>query len=624
VEKEKAVALMAVQDLPDSIPAMVWQRVTARGPTVILRQKERGIWKAISWAALGIRARNVGLGLKASGLRSGDVAAVLSESRPEWIFAELGVLGVGGISTGLYPSSSADQVAHVLCDSGCRVLFVENDEHLDKALHVRDRCPALERIVIFDMKGLRELGDPMCESLADLLARGEDYAAAHPGAWEKGITELRADQLALLIYSAGTTGAPKGAMLSHRNILFQVTNAATLLNQGPKDDRLAFMPMGHAMERVLGLYLALYAGAISNYVESSDTVLDNLQELRPTVLGALPRFWEKLHARVTTGIAAATWLQRQLFAWALGAGLRTVDHRLAGGVAGPWRRAEAWLARHLVLRNVRRALGLDRVRLATVGATEISPELIRWFMALGIDLVEIYGQTECVGLAAIMPAGTIRLASVGKPVPYCDLSLAPDGEILLRGGCVFAGYWNQPELTARALAGGWLHTGDLGHLDDGYLYISGRKQDMIMTTRGHKLMPAAIERELKVCPYIADALVVGHERAFLACLVMVDPEALEMWAQDNRVPFTSFAALAHSKAVLDLIGLAIEHANAKLDSGRGVRAFRVIAQRLEPEDPELTPVMKLRRRFVNEKYHDLIEEMYRGSREPTAAAIGRA
>ncbi len=593
-----------------SLPAMVWARVRADGGRPILREKQRGIWRTVTWAELGERMRAIAQGLRAIGFKPGEVACVLAETHAEWVYADLGIQGAGGIAAGIYPTAGTELVADILRDCAARIVFVDNEEQLDKALDARNVCPALERIVVLDMKGLRDLVDPMCESLDAFLARGKAHARADSLAWEAGLETIRPDHLAVLLYTAGTTGAPKGAMLSHRIILAQVEHAARLLGQHEGDERLAFMPMGHVMERVLGLYLALHTGTIGNYVESADTVLENLQEVRPTVLAAAPHVWERFHARVSLASGAAGALQRSLFRWAMAAGRRRADMRLGGRDVPPWTALETWVLSRLVLGNARRELGLDRLRLALIGGAPVSAELIRWFMAFGVELTEIYGQTECAGLAAAMPAGAPRLNAVGRPVPYAEVAVAPDGEVLLRGPQVFLGYWNRPEETARALRGGWLHTGDLGALANGYLGITGRRQDVITTTSGHAVTAAEIEKELKVSAYIADAMLFGEQRAFLSCLVMVDHDAVEKWAQSNNVAFTSFATLVRAEKVRALIGREIERTLTRLGRPAGIRSFRLIEQKLEPEDPELTPVMKLRRGVVGTKYSGLIEEMY--------------
>jgi len=593
-----------------SVPAMLVRRVTTHGDNTILRRKDRGIWKEITWAELGARARNVGMGLKALGLRAGDVVAVLAETSPEWVYADLGILGAGAISAGIYPTDAPGQVEHLLRDSGARFLFVENEEQLDKVLETRERCPALARIVIFDMTGLRDLSDPMCESFETFLARGEAFDRAHPDEWEGGIAAIGGGQTAILAYTSGTTGRAKGVMLSHSKILFQIVNASRLLDQHDGDERLAFLPMCHVSERISGIYQALYTGTISNYVEGPETVAENLRELQPTILGAVPRFWERLHSRIQIAINDATWMQRLAYRWAIGLGRRMVDARLAGrSPSAPLRLGYA-LASRLVLRNVRRELGLDRIRWATVGAAPTSPELIRWFLALGIDLLEVYGLTETAGLVAVMPADAIRLGSVGKPVPYAELALSPDSEILVRGEQVFQGYWNDPARTVEAMRDGWLHTGDVGVIEDGYVRVTDRMADIIVTSCGTNVTPSDLENELKFSSFIADAVVIGDARRYLSCLIMIDHENVEKWAQDNNVPFTSFTSLARTDQVRRLIELELARVNGKLTGVEQIKVFRLIERKLEPEDPELTPTFKLKRHFVHEKYRDLIEAMY--------------
>ncbi len=592
-----------------SVASMIEQRSRARASRTILRQKDRGIWKQVTWSELGARVRQAGMGLRALGFGPGEVACVLSETNPEWVYADLGVLGVGGVSSGIYPTDATGQVEHILRDCGARVLFVENEEQLDKALQVRARCPSLMRIVVFDMKGLRELNEPGCESLEAFLARGAEYDAAHPGEWEQLVGAVRGEQLAILVYTSGTTGPPKGAMLTHRNIMFQLVNCGPQMDLREGDERMAFLPMCHVAERTAGLYQALYSGVISNYIESADTLFENQREVQPTVALAVPRIWEKMQSAVALRAKDATFVQRQAYNWATAAGLRLVDAKLSGRGVPLSRRLGFWLALP-ILRNIRRELGINRARRAFVGAAPIAPDLIRWYLALGIDMLEVYGMTECGGLSTIMPADAIRPGWVGRPAAHTELAFSDEGEILLRGEHVFTGYWNDPEKTAEALRNGWLHTGDVGRADDGYVRITDRMKDIIITAGGKNITPSAIENELKFSPYIADAIVIGDRRKFLSCLIMIDHENVEKWAQDHSIPFSNFASLTRAAPVVTLIGGEVERVNAKFARVEQVKSFRLIEQKLEAEDPELTPTLKLKRSFVNKKYSALIETMY--------------
>lgn len=585
-----------------TFPALVLDRAAVRPDRTILRRKDRGIWKSLNWGELAARMLQVAEGLRMSGIGPGDRVCVLSETRPEWVFADLGILAAGAVSVGIYPTANAELTAEILAHCGARLVFAENEEQLDKILQARSRCPMLEQIVIFDMKGLRDLSDPDCESFAAFLNRASTPQAELP--------TLDPHQTAALIYTVGTTGAPKGSMLTHHNLLCQVENAARLMNLREGDERLAFLPMSHAIEHVLGLYLSLYSDVVSNYVESPDTVPEDLREAKPTFFLAPPHVWERFHSRITVASASAGRTQRLLYRWAMAAGAKESGQRLAGRSPSAWTALQARVLRWLVIGNVLRDLGLARLRVGLIGASPVSPELVRWTMALGLDVMEFYGQTECGGLTALMPREAIRAGCVGKPVPYAEIALAPDNEVLVRGDHVFTGYWNDVERTNWTLRNGWLHTGDVGHLEGAYLRIVGRAEDLVTVASGVRVTATEIERELKLSPYIADAVVLGEEREFLACLVMTDPDVLEGWAQQNNVAFTTYSALVRAEPVRDLIRREIAQASTRLSASVEIRSFRMIEEKLAPEDPELTPMMKLRRAIVGEKYRGLIEEMY--------------
>jgi long-chain acyl-CoA synthetase len=575
-----------------TIPAMVWARVAAHGPETILRRKALGIWRPITWAELGTRARAIGTALRADGLAPGEVAGILSETTQDWIAADLAIQGAGAASLGVNPTDGREAVAHVLGDSGCAVLFVEGEEQLDKVLHIRDRCPALRRIVIMDMKGLHDFADPMCEALETLVARGEAADRTDPTAWERGIAAIAPDDLAVLAYTAATTGVPRGVMLSHANLMAQVQGAAAMTGQGPADERLAFMPMSLVGERVLGLYQSLFCRSISNLVESAETVPENLAEVRPTVMIAIPRVWQKFYAAIAVAAAGATPVQKALYDWSFRANAARVE---AGGHGGG-------IGDALVLRRARRAVGLDRLRVAWVGGAPVSPALLRWYRCLGIDLREIYGLAECGGLAV----------AEGISVAHGEMTLSPAGEVLLRGAHVCQGYWRDAPGTRAALRDGWLHTGDLGRIEDGRLVLTGRTADVMAMPDGAQASPALLENELALSPYVADALV-ARQGDDLVALVMIEFDTVESWAQERNVPFTGFASLARAPQVTELVAQAVAEANARAPAGRRIARFRLIDRDLAAEDGALTPMMKLRRAVVLERFRPLLDEMDRAA-----------
>ncbi len=599
----------------DTLPEVFWNAVARRGPQVWLREKHLGLWREQTWEEVGRAVRETAMGLVALGLAPGDCVSVLSNTVPEWVIADLGILSAGGVSNGIYPTDAATQV-HYLCeDSATAVLFVEDEEQLDKALTVRDQLPRLRRIVVFDMEGLRDLEDPMVMSFQALRALGKAHDQANPALFDERRRCRRPEDLAILIYTSGTTGRPKGAMHSHRSLVYTTRGYNTLIAQDERDERMCFLPLCHVAERLGGEYFAMYTGAKLNFVENPDTVPENVREIAPTVFVAVPRVWEKFYSAVTIALAEASRTQQIAYAWSIGVGRRIADRVLEGQPVGGWLKLQFCLARLLALDNVRKLVGIHRARFLVTGAAPISPDLIRWYLALGVPMLEVWGQTESGGASTGMPAGRIKPGSIGPACAYNEVKLDPQTqEILVRGPNCFMGYLNQPQKTAETLdADGWLHTGDVGTVDaEGYFRITDRMKDIIITAGGKNITPSELENELKFSPYISDAVVIGDKRAYLTVLVMIDQENVEKFAQDHDVPFSNFASLTRAREVQDLIQREIDKVNAKFARVEQIKAFRLLENQLTAEDEELTPTMKLKRSLVQKKYAALIDSMYRG------------
>ena len=605
---------MALIHGQDTLPKLFRHVVRERGDRVAMREKDLGIWRAITWREYGARARHTGLGLVALGLRPGDVVSIIAENRPEWLYTDMGTLAVAGVTSGIYTTDAPRQVEYIVNDSGSRFFFAENEEQLDKILEVRARCPQLVKIVVYDMDGLHGFRDEQVMPFEALLGLGARYEGEHPGAWDALVELPKPDDLAILVYTSGTTGPPKGAMLSHRNILFQLGYADFLAEPREGDQQLSFLPLSHVAERTFTVFYPLRTGATVNFAESIDTVPDNIREVAPAVFFAVPRIWEKFYSAVALRMREATWLGRLAYRWALGVGMRVAAARIAGRRPPIAQRLLCRIADFLVLDNVKRSLGLHRARGAATGAAPIAPDLIRWYMALGLDMREVYGQTENCGLATAMPADRIKLGTVGVARAGTEVRVSPAGEILLKGPHVFLGYYKNPAKTAETVIDGWLHTGDVGEIDaDGFVRITDRMKDIIITAGGKNVTPSEIENQLKFSPFISDAVVIGDQRKFLSCLVMIDPETVAQFAQERNVPFTDFASLCRAKEVQDLIWSEIERVNRQLARVETIKTFRLIEQVLTPEDEELTPTMKLKRSFVNRKYKDVIDSMYERS-----------
>ena len=598
----------------ETMPALFWNGVAQRGPKVFLRQKELGLWREWSWAQTGEAVREIAHGLMSLGFAPGECASILANTRVEWMLADLAILSCGGVSNGIYPTDSAAQ-AHYLCeDSRTSVLFVEDEEQLDKALEVREMLPRLRKIVVMDMKGLRDFADAGVIDLMALRELGRVHAQAHPGALEARVAAVQPQDLAILVYTSGTTGRPKGAMHSHAGLVYTVRGYNLIVAQYESDERICFLPLCHIAERIGGAFFAVYTGSKLNFVERPETVPENVREIAPTVFTAVPRVWEKLYSGVTIALKDSSKLQQAAYAWGIGVGTRVADRMLAGQPVSAWLKLQFTLARWIALDNVRKLIGVHRARFCVTGAAPISPELIRWYLALGVPLGEVWGMTETCGASTSSPIGRIKPGMVGPACPFNEVRLDPiTSEIQVKGPTVFMGYLNLPEKTAETFTSdGWLRTGDVGQVDaDGYYRITDRMKDIIITAGGKNVTPSEIENDLKFSPFITDAVVIGDKRPYLTVIVMIDQENVEKFAQDRDIPFSNYTSLTRAQPVQELIWSEIERVNRKFARVEQVKKFFLLETQLSAEDEELTPTMKLKRKFVEKKYADRIEALYR-------------
>lgn len=575
-----------------------------------LRHKRHGLWQTIRWADYFDNVCAVGLALADMGLQRGDTVCVLAENRPEWLYADLGAQCVGLVGNGIYPTASPDQVAFILQHSRAHVLFVENQEQLEKALGVRCACPDLQRIVVMEREGLRALNDEQVIFFDDLMARGKKLAVKQRAQFEQSIMQTMPDDVAFLVYTSGTTGQPKGAMVSNRNLVFQLGQAPGYLDAAVGDRALSFLPLCHIAERMASVFNPLAVGLVVHFPENAGTVFNDLREVAPHVLFAPPRFWEKMYSQIDLFMRDAVAPARWMYNHALTVNKSQIDARLAGT------HCEAFILDRLqnfcAFRNLKIFLGLQNVKTALTGAAPVPADLIKWFLSIGIELREAFGMTETCGFCTATPAGQIKLGWAGKAGAETDIKIGLENEIMVRGPNVFAGYWGDADKTSQAIdVDGWLHTGDCGELDsDGYLAITGRIKDIMITSGGKNISPAQIENLLKFSAYITDAVAVGDGRHFVSALIMIDLEHVARFAQERQVPYTDFASLTRAPEVIELIGQQIHSANAQLARVEQVKEFRIISELLGAEDEELTPTMKLKRKVVATKYAELINDMY--------------
>jgi long-chain acyl-CoA synthetase len=590
---------------------LLHDQASRRGSAIALRHKALGIWHPVTWSEYAENVRKVAASLVAFGLRPQENVAVLGENRPEWLYTSLGIMAAGGATCGIYPTSSPEQILYLLDHSEARVIFVENEEQLEKVLPILPQTQ-VERMVVWDAKGLWGFKDPRVVFHEDFEKEGDALRIAQPGRLEETLARVAPEDTAMIIYTSGTTGNPKGAMISHGSALFM--SEALIDANGAKidDDLISYLPLAHIYENLGSVLQHLRVGYIVNFVESLDTLFQNLREVSPTYFASVPRIWEKLASTIELRMADATLLKRALYKVAVNVGRRWEAARGKGPVSAGLRLAR-FLTYWTVFEPLKRRIGFDRARLAFSGAAPASPELFGYFQALGIPLVEGYGMTESTGVIAVNRPDRPLVGTVGEPLPGIEVILAEDGEILTRGPHVFKGYFKDPEQTASAIdPEGWLHTGDVGKWVDGRLQIVDRKKDLIITAGGKNIAPAYLENKLKFSSYIQDAVVIGDRRKFVVALILIDEDNVTKFAQDNRLPFATFAELTQAAEIVKLIAQEVDQVNRTLSQVESIKKFALLPRRFYEEEGDVTPTKKVKRRNLEVRYAELIESLYRG------------
>ena len=595
---------------PATIPALFYQRVAQWGHRVAQREKTFGIWEEITWAEYGERVRACAFGLIACGLEAGERVAILSEDRHEWLCADLAIQCAGGVSVGLYATESAERCRYITGHCEAPILFVEDQEQFDKAMIARADLPDLRYIVVIDPKGLRHVDDAMVVTFADLLEKGRALERVQPELLEARLAAIEPDDTAILFYTSGTTGPPKGVMHSHRSLLEGNHPLLPSFALGERDETLCYGPLCHIGERAFSLIFHLQCGHVVNFSENPDTVFSDLKEVAPTFFFGVPRIWEKLKARVGIEMQEATWSKRQIYRLALKIGQRRCRDQLDGRVLPVWLRLLWLLADFTVLGKLRQRLGLDRARIAGVGAAPIAPEVLVFFHTLGIPLREGYGQTETI-LTVWTPDRGVRLGSAGKVLPGVEFRLSEEGEILCQTPGLLQGYFKNEKATTEAMVDGFFRSGDIGHFDDdGYLHLTGRAKDMIITAAGRNIAPQNLENMLKASDYIMDAVIIGEKRDYLTALIALDEETVSHYAQRHGIPFSSHSDLAVHADIKQLINDAVQDVNRRWSDREQILDFRILQWELSSDADELTPTLKVRRSFLCEQFAELIEEMY--------------
>ncbi|MCJ7500819.1 long-chain fatty acid--CoA ligase [bacterium] len=593
----------------ETIVQMVDARAAKYGDRTVMQSKQNGSWVDVTWSRLAGAYRDVARGLLQLGLGHNDSIAILSENRPEWAFADLGIYATKGVVVPLYWTLTPSQIRYILKDSAAKAIFVSNADFLDRILQIRSELPDLATIIVFDKIPSRTLPEGVMY-LEDLVVLG---CGAPPEVWEsmgRSIAGGRKSDLATIIYTSGTTGEPKGVVLTHDNFLSNVRGVLAVIDVGETDSCLSFLPLSHVFERI-ALYLFLYAGGLIHYAESIETVVANMSEVHPTILVSVPRIYEKAFGRILDRVRESALPRRMIFAACLKIGAK-VSWRLQTGqpVDGFLARGHR-IADKLVFAKLRETFG-GRIRLMISGGAPLNKHIAEFFHAAGLLILEGYGLTETSPVISANFADSLRFGTVGHTIPEVEVKIAEDGEILAKGPNIMVGYYNRPEETAEAIdADGWFYTGDIGHIDgDGFLVITDRKKSLIVTSGGKNVAPAAIENALSADKFIDQAFAYGDARKFISALIVPDWERVEKYAEEHKIKFSTHAQLCNHPVINALIQRRVDEALEEFAPFERIKKFKLMEQEFSQEDGEVTPTLKLKRKEITRKYWKELDSLY--------------
>jgi long-chain acyl-CoA synthetase len=603
----------------DTFPKLVRSNAERIPRKVAIREKDFGIWQSYTWKDYFAEARLIGLGLAALGLARGDKTAIIGDNRPQLYWAVMATQALGGIPVPLYQDSIEKEMQYIIDHAEAKFAVVEDQEQVDKLLHVKRECPRLEYIIYDDPRGLRSYTEPFLMSLEQVQELGRKFALDNPGYFEAELAKGAADDIAIICYTSGTTGAPKGAMLSHRNLILTARNAIAREGLRGDEEVLAYLPMAWVGDHIFSYAQSILSGFTVNCPESASTVLHDLREIGPTYFFAPPRIWENILTNVMIRIEDAAWPKRKLVHGFLRLAQEIERLRLNRQPVPLWRRLLYPPGHLLVYGPLRDNLGLRRIRIAYTAGEAIGPEIFGFFRSLGINLKQVYGMTESSALISIQKDGDVRLDTVGTPLPALEIRISEQGEVLYRSPGVFQGYYKNPEATRQTLEDGWVHSGDAGFIDhDGHLKIIDRAKDLSRLADGTMFAPKYIENKLKFSPYIKEAVCIGQGRPYVTALINIDLAAVGNWAERRDLAYTSYTDLSQKPEVYDLIHQEVVRVNQSLSEdtllqGAQIRKYLILHKELDPDDQEITRTRKVRRGFIAQKYAPLIEALYSGS-----------
>jgi long-chain acyl-CoA synthetase len=613
MQLENSIASNKIEITPElTIPKLFYQQAKRYGKDrVAMREKEFGIWLPVTWHSYLENVKYIALGLISLGLEEGDKVAMIGDNRPEGLWAEIATLCARGIGVWLFQDCLIDEVRYIIDHSDTKFLFGEGQEEVDKAISIFHECPKLKKIIWDDPKGMRNYDQDYLISLKEVQQLGRDLEKEKPNLFEELIQKGNGEEVALLFYTSGTTALPKGALLSHNNML---TMGQHLMQVDPcldADDYVSYLPFAWIGEQMMSISCGIQVGYTLNFPEEPDTAQENIREIGPHVMFAPPRMYEQMTRTVQVKYLDATWIKRKFYEFSTYVGYKVADLKF-GKKPVPWYwRTLEWLASITVQKKLKDHLGLSRVRNAYTGGAAMGPDHFRFFHALGVNLKQIYGQTEVAGISVVHRSGDIKFDTVGHPIPGTEVKIGEDGEILTRSPSVFLGYYKNPEATEKTLQDGWLYSGDKGFIDDdGHLVVFDRTKDVFTLKDGKPFAPQYLETRLKFSPYIKDSWVIGDKKDYISAVLCIDYAVVGKWADEKKLNYTSYQELSQMPEVYELVEKQIRQANKDLPDVAKVAKFTNLYKELDADDDELTRTRKLRRAFVEKRYEEIVDALY--------------
>ena len=585
-----------------------------------LREKRYGVWTPTPWQQLGKEVGNFARGLKILGLGKNEAVAVVGDNKPEWIIAELGTIASGGVITGMYPDCLAEEVLYLISYADARIVVLSDQEQVDKILKVWPKIVgAVRAVIVWDSRGMNHYyaDHSFLKRFEEVLEMGAEEGKNHPDFLQQAAGDVPPDTPAMMLTTSGTTALPKLAILSHENLLYAGESYGKVVSMEPEDQLLSLAPLPWIGEQLYAVVRWLLSGACYNFPEEPETLRRDLIELQPSYFGGTPSRWEDLVSVIQAAMDNADPLKRNLYGWAVRTALKRTEDELAGKDPGLWAKFLSGLLNFSVLRALRNRVGLGRVKMAVTGGGALSPEVFKYFKSLGIDIRQVYGQTECAGIATTHRDGDVRPETVGVPIPGMEVKLSEQGEIMVRGKSIMLGYYKNEKATKDAFTpDGFLRTGDAGYFgEDGHLYIFDRFKDIMALADGSRFAPQDIEIRLKFSPYIKEAVVCGANQPFVTAIISIDLENVGNWAKRRGIPYTTYQDLSQRPEVYELVREEIRKLCQRFPQNMRVRKFAILLKELHPDDEELTRTRKVRRGLIYERYKPLIEDLYRPTPE---------